>query len=181
MNRVRSNRISLTLALAVLFATAAMAQTNTPAAQPNQAACPPSTTLDELIKAIDDAVSGPAEKDRACMRALMLADARLIPVVKQPDGNYAPHVLTLDGWIDAVSKHTGNIFYEHQVTYETAVYGHIAHLWSTYEVRPTPDGKATVRGLNSIQAINDGKSWKVLEIAWEAESPSEPIPEKYLP
>lgn len=174
-------RIALRLAFAGLLTTAGMAQTNAPRAQPDQASCPPSTTLDELIKAIDDAVSGPVGKDRACMRALMLADVRLIPVVKAPDGNYAPHVLTLNAWIDAVSKHTGNIFYERQVKYETEQYGHIAHLWSTYEVRPTPDGKATVRGINSIQAVNDGKSWKVIEIVWEAESPGEPVPEKYLP
>jgi hypothetical protein len=181
MNRIRLNRNLVALAFAALLAPASVAQSSTPDAQPTPSICPPSTTLDELIKALDDAVSGPVEKDRACMRALMMPDARLIPVVKAPDGSYVPHPLTVDGWIEAVRKHTGNIFYERQVKYATEQYGHFAHLWSTYEVRPTPDGKATVRGINSIQTVNDGKGWKVIEIVWEAESPGEPVPEKYLP
>ena len=40
---------------------------------------------------------------------------------------------------------------------------------------------AKARGINSIQAINDGAEWKVAEILWQAETPSTPIPEKYLP
>ena len=38
------------------------------------------TTLDELIKAVDDAVSGHGEQDRTCFRALFTADARLTPI-----------------------------------------------------------------------------------------------------
>ena len=72
-------------------------------------------------------------------------------------------------------------FYEVQVKYPTDVYGHVAHLWSTYEVRPTPDGKPDVRGINSIQAFFNGSEWKVVEILWQAETPDEPIPSKYLP
>jgi hypothetical protein len=40
------------------------------------ATCRPATTLDELTKALDDAVSGPGNKDRTCLRDLMLTDAR---------------------------------------------------------------------------------------------------------
>ena len=115
------------------------------------------------------------------MRDLMLSDVRLIPVGKAPDGTFAPHVLTLDGWIEAVRKRGSAVFYERQMKVETQQFGHIAHLWSTYEVRPTADGKATVRGINSIQAVYDGTRWKVMEILWQAETPAEPVPEKYLP
>ena len=37
------------------------------------------------------------------------------------------------------------------------------------------------RGINSIQAIFDGKRWQVIEITWQAQIPSDPVPEKYLP
>jgi hypothetical protein len=62
----------------------------------------------------------------------------------------------------------------------------MAHLWSTYETRTTPDGKPPEgkvidRGINSIQAIYDGKLWHVIEIVWEAQTPANPVPEKYLP
>jgi hypothetical protein len=73
------------------------------------------------------------------------------------------------------------VFYEHQVKYSSDVYGHIAHLWSTYEIRPTQDGKAEMRGINSIQAVFNGTEWKVVEILWQAETPDESIPQKYLP
>jgi hypothetical protein len=87
----------------------------------------------------------------------------------------------VDGWIDAVRKRGSAVFYERQVKVSTERYGSLAHLWSTYEVRPTPDGKPEVRGINSIQAVFDGQRWRVISILWQAETPAEPVPEKYLP
>jgi len=145
------------------------------------AACPPTANLDQLITAIDEAVSGPADKDRTCLRDVMLPDARLIPVSKLPNGTIAPHILTIDGWIDAVRKRGSGIFYERQIKVKSETYGPIAHLWSTYEVRPIPDGKAEIRGINSIQAVFDGQRWRVIEITWHAETPADPVPAQYLP
>jgi len=154
--------------------------TPAPAAAPAPA-CLPTTTLDELTNALYDSVSGPGDKDRTCFRDVMMADARLIPVSKAPDGTVVPHVLTVDGWIEAVARRGSSPFFERQVKGGTEQYGHIAHLWSTYEMRLTADGKASARGINSIQAVYDGKRWKIQEILWQAESPAEPVPEKYLP
>lgn len=171
--------IILSLAvLGALFAPELRAQTVAPAPA---TACLPSGTLDELIKALDDAVSGPADKDRTCMKSLLMPDARLIPTSKAADGTFTPHILTIDGWIEAVRKRGSMVFYERQVKVSTEVFGHIAHLWSTYEVRPTPDGKAEVRGINSIQAVNDGNRWRVIQILWEAETSTETVPARYLP
>ncbi len=115
------------------------------------------------------------------MRQILLPEARLIPVAIAADGSATPHVLTVEGWIEAVRKRGDMVFYERQVKIKSEVYGHVAHLWSTYEIRPTPEGKATVRGINSIQAVYDGKVWRVMEILWQAETAAEPVPEKYLP
>ena len=144
-------------------------------------ACPSAKTLDDLVKALDDAVSGPTDKDRTCLRQLLMPEARLIPVSKGKDGSIAPHILSLDDWIARVKASGRKEFYEVQVKYPTDVYGHVAHLWSTYEVRPTPDGRPDIRGINSIQAFFNGSEWKVVEILWQAETPDEPIPAKYLP
>jgi hypothetical protein len=173
-------RIAILLALAASVI-APQLQAQAAAAPEAAPACLPTGTLDELIKALDDAVSGPADKDRACLRALLLPEARLSPTTKAADGAIAPHVLTVDGWIEAVRKRGSAVFYERQVKVSSDVYGHIAHLWSTYEVRPTPDGKAQVRGINSIEAVNDGTRWRILEILWQAETPAEPVPARYLP
>ena len=37
------------------------------------------------------------------------------------------------------------------------------------------------RGINSIQAVYDGKQWHIQEIVWQAETPTDPVPGKYLP
>jgi hypothetical protein len=115
------------------------------------------------------------------MRQIFTPDARLIPLVKGPDGKWAPHILTLDDWVTRVAKRGSEVFYEHQIKYSVEEYGHTAHLWSTYQVTETPDGKPTVRGINSIQAVKDGSTWKIVQILWEAESPTEPVPAKFLP
>ena len=176
------NRIAVVLALAAaLLAPVLRAQSTEDKIATQTPACPPTATLDQLIKALDAAVSGPADKDRTCFRDVMLPDARLMPIVKGVDGSFAPRILTVDGWIDAVRKRGSAVFYERQVKVSTETYGHIAHFWSTYETRTTPDGKPEVRGINSIQAVFDGQRWKVISILWQAETPAEPVPEKYLP
>jgi hypothetical protein len=71
--------------------------------------------------------------------------------------------------------------YERQVKVKAETYGRIAHVWNTYEIRSTPDGKATSRGINSIQATFDGLRWRVIGVLWQAETPDTPIPERYLP
>jgi hypothetical protein len=173
------NRIAVLLALAVgIVAPALGAQS--PAAPSTAPACLPSTTLEELTRALDDAISGPGDKDRVCLRQLLLPDARLMPIRKDA-GGFFPRMLTLDDWINAVAKRGSDPLYEHQVKVKSETYGHFAHLWSTYEIRPTPEGKATVTGINSVQAVNDGTRWRVLSILWEPDTTAGPVPEKYLP
>ena len=63
------NRIAVSCALTfALFAPLAHSQ-------PAPAACPVAATLDQLTQALDDAVSGPRNKDRACLGELLLPAA----------------------------------------------------------------------------------------------------------
>ena len=144
-------------------------------------ACPSTNTLPELIKALDDAVSGPGNKDRTCLRGLMAPDAKLIPISKSPEGKWEAQPLTVEDWITRVAKRGDKEFYERQLKYSTESFGQIAQLWSTFEIRPTPDGKASARGINAIQAINDGSGWKVTQIVWKDESPDDLVPAKDQP
>jgi hypothetical protein len=128
-------------------ATALHSQTAEPQPTPAAAPCPSTATLDELIKAVDDAVSGPGNKDRTCFRTLFTPETRLIPLRHMPDGSYAPRVLTVDDWVNAVAKRGSESFSEHQIKVKTETYGHMAHLWSTYETRGS-DGKTMDRGSN---------------------------------
>jgi hypothetical protein len=176
------NRFVVRCAIAACFWILALAaRAQQPAAPPGLTACPSSATLEDLTKALDDAVSGPGNRDRTCLRQLMTADARLTPIRKEQDGSFSPHILTVQGWIDAVAKRGSDVFYERQVKVRVEQYGHFAHLWSTYEIRPTPDGKPEMTGINSIQAVFDGSQWKVLSILWEPDTTAGPVPERYRP
>lgn len=166
-----SSRIWLLATL--MSVTGAMAQSAT--------ACQPTATLDQLTKAIDDAVSGPGNKDRTCLREVLIPEVRLIPVTVSADGQVKTTIYTVDDYITRVAKRGDKPFYEHQIKYATETYGNIAHLWSTYTVTETPDGKPIVRGINSIEAINDGTRWRVLEISWQAETAATPLPAQFLP
>lgn len=167
--------IAVTFMLALTLVQVLRAQESKPAS------CPSTATLDDLTKALDNAVSGPGNKDRACLRAILLPDARLSPIHKAQDGTFSPRILTVDDWIAAVAKRGSDAFYERQIKVKTEAYGHFAHLWSTYEIRSTPDGKPEITGINSIQAVFNGSQWKVLSILWEPDTTAGPAPEKYLP
>jgi hypothetical protein len=184
-------RFPLSLALTAVFLIPVL-HAQPPDAQTAPAAtCPSTATLDDLIKAIDSAVSGPASQDRTCFRALFLPDARLIPIRIAPDGTATPRILTVEDWINLVAKRGSAVLSEHQIKVKTETWDHIAHLWSTYETRVTPDGNPSSgkvtegqtmdRGINSIQAIFDGKQWHIIEIIWQAQTPANLVPEKYLP
>ena len=175
------NRITVLFALMLTPLAGAQAQSVYAGASQPPPVCFPATTLDELTQALDAAISGPRDKDRACLPELMLPEARLTPIRKQADGGFAPRILTVEDWIKAVSSQGGAPIYEKQVKVKSETYGHFAHLWSTYEIRPTPDGKATVIGINSIQAIFDGNRWRVLSVLWEPETSAGPVPARYLP
>ena len=166
------------MAFAIFVLSAALSAQTPPPAQPapQLPACLPSATLDQLTKALDDAITGAGDKDRTCLRQLMMPDVRLV-LLRGP----APRYLTLDNWIDAMRNRGSVVMSERQIKVETQTFGRMAHLWCTYEVRANPEDMGVVRGINSIQAVYDGKHWHIVEVMWQDESPTEPIPEKYLP
>ena len=150
-----------------------------PAANPGDVA-----SLDSIIAAVYDVISGPAGKKRDWdrMRSLFIPGARLIPTGPRPGGAYGARVLTVDEYIERSSgffEKEG--FYERESARVTEQFGQIAHAFSTYEARHAPDeAKPFQRGINSIQLMNDGKRWWVVTIFWQGEDEKSPLPEKYL-
>lgn len=129
--------------------------------------------------ALDAAISGPADKDRACMRALLTPDARITLVSIGEDGAASYKVLNLDDWI-ARTKARGHIIIEEkQQNFRVDRFGNIAHVWSMYTLRS--DGHAVARGINSIEAVKETGRWRVTSIMAQAESAAAPLPEDYLP
>ena len=141
-------------------------------------------SLDSIIAAVYDVISGPAGKKRDWdrMRSLFIPGARLIPTGPRQAGGYGSRVLTIDEYIERSSgffEKEG--FFEREAARRTEQFGQIAHAFSTYESRHAPDdAKSFQRGINSIQLMNDGKRWWVVTIFWQGENEKTPLPDKYL-
>jgi hypothetical protein len=150
-----------------------------PAANPADVA-----SMDSIIAAVYDVISGPAGKKRDWdrMRSLFVPGARLIPTGPRQSGGYGSRVLTVDEYIERASgvfEKEG--FFEREASRQTEQFGQIAHAFSTYESRHAPeDAKPFQRGINSIQLMNDGKRWWIVTIFWQGEDEKSPLPEKYL-
>ena len=77
---------------------------------------------------------------------------------------------------------TSDGFFEHSIHKETQRFGNIVQIWSTYESGHNPEDPAPFqRGINSFQLLKDGDRYWVVNIFWDSETPTEPIPAKYLP
>jgi len=159
---------------------AAPATTQTPAADPKDVA-----TMDSIVAAVYDVISGPAGQKRNWdrFRSLFAPGARLIPTGRNPQtGEVASRVRTPEEYITrSAPLLEQNGFFEREISRRTEKYGNIAHLFSTYESRhKAEDEKPFARGINSIQLMNDGKRWWVVTIFWQGEDDKTPLPAEYL-
>jgi hypothetical protein len=132
-----------------------------------------------LAAALDAAISGPADKDRACMKALLIPEARMMFVSRGADGAPKYTLQTLDAWIARTQGLGREVLEEKQLKFHIERFGDIAHLWSSYALRD--DGKQIARGINSIEAVKAAGGWRVTSIMVQAESAAAPLPKKYLP
>jgi len=141
-------------------------------------------SLDAIITALYDVISGPAgqARDWNRFRSLFIPGARLIPTGHPPNGPAVTRVLSPEQYADrAATGLTKAGFFEHEIGRTTDQYGAVTHIFSAYESkRAASDPKPFARGINSIQLFNDGTRWYVVTIFWDAERPDNPIPEKYL-
>lgn len=141
-------------------------------------------SADAIIGAVYDVISGPAgaERDWDRMRSLFLPEARLIPSFPRPEGGFGTRSMVLEDWIEGAEGYFAeNAFFEVEIDRVDERYGHISHAFSTYESRREAEGEPFDRGINSFQLLFDGERWWIVNIFWQGETESEPIPTRYLP
>ena len=148
-------------------------------AQAPDAGCALPSQPKGIPAALDAAITGPADKDRACMKSLLIPEARMMVVSLGADGPRSYTLLTLDDWIARTKARGHATLEEQQLKFHIERYGNIAHLWSSYALHS--DGKQLARGINSIQAIKEAGGWRVTSIMVQAESATVPLPKEYLP
>src|SRR5712672_4115468 len=181
MNRSVCRLMMGVAGLAVLGMTATLvgAPTDGAMAQAPNAGCALPSEPNGIPAAIDAAITGPADKDRACMKALLIPEARMMFVSLGADGAPTYALQTLDDWIARVKARGHVMLEEKQLKFHIERYGNIAHLWSSYAL--SSDGKQVSRGINSIQVIKEAGGWRVTGIMVQAESATAPLPKQYLP
>jgi hypothetical protein len=137
------------------------------------------------MTALYDVISGPAGEPRDWDRMASLfhpTEGRLTAVGPRADGSLAALAMT-----PAVYRERAEPLFDRQGFHEAELsrveerFGPIAHVFSTYVTRASAEGDVLQRGINSLQLLNDGARWSILSITWSAESPGQPIPERYLP
>jgi len=142
--------------------------------------------LPHVIAQLGDVrISGPAAQPRNWdrWRSLFVPGARLIPTAVPQNGPPVTRVLSPEDYVtQAGPRLEKDGFYEREIARKVERYGHIAHVFSTYESRRQKDDeKPFARGINSFQLFWDGARWWIVTIYWDAERPDQPLPAEYLP
>lgn len=140
-------------------------------------------TLDSTIETLYGVISGDAgvKRDWDLFKYLFVEDAKLIPTRMQEGKptltflNPADYVERSGAWLEE------NGFFEKEITRKVETFGTITHVFSTYaSFRNSKDTEPFARGINSIQLMNDGKRWWIINIYWLNESEEHPLPSAYL-
>jgi hypothetical protein len=175
------------LMLAVLMGSLALGQAQPeqkPAAETPAASPADVKSIDSIVAALYDVISGPAgqKRDWNRFRSLFWPGAHLIPVgAKQDKSGYAARVLSVEDYVTRTEPFFAkDSFYESAVANRVEQCAQIASVFSTYESRHAKGEKPFARGINSIQVFNDGQRWWLMNILWESESEQNPLPERML-
>ncbi len=143
-------------------------------------------TLHKTVKALYEVLSAEKKEERNWkqFKFLFYPDAKIIPSgYNTEDRVYKAKYLTPDAYIKSSEKWLHiNGFIEHEIHRDVNTFGNIAHVFTTYQCfHAKTDKTPFMRGINSIQLINDGKRWWILNLYWAQETKKHPIPKAYLP
>ena len=118
-------------------------------------------------------ISGPAgPRDWSRQAKCFLPEARQVRTWIDGDGR--PQMLSMS--LDDYSANTtpffaANPFYEVETKRRIDRFGNMAHVWSHYEARTSPDAADVERrGINSIQLFNHPEyGWRIIHMIWDNE------------
>ncbi len=142
-------------------------------------------TLDSTLETLYAVISGEKGEERNwdLFRFLFKPEAKLIPSVKSEDRTYKVRYMSPDDYINTSGKWLlENGFFENEIHRTTNTFGNITQVFSTYEsFKSKTDKEPFMKGINSIQLLNDGQRWWIINIYWTPETEKNPIPDQYLP
>jgi len=182
---------TLTLGVSLVLATRAIGQSPSETKTSKHVVVAPASpreadvsTIDGIVKAYYDVISGPPGQPRQWSRdrTLYQPDVRFVEIHEGKDGKIHAQVETHQQYVDRTNAHmVKEGFDEREIRRVTERFGSIANVFSTYESRRSPEGPVVARGINSLQLFHDGARWWIASATWQDESPGHPIPKEYLP
>lgn len=171
------------LILLPMGSTAAFSQ-ETSAQEVTQADPADVESVDAIIDAVYDVISGPAGAPRNWERwaSLFIPEARLVSVGRDPEGKLTHRVMSPTEYSELAARafaETG--FFESEIGRTEEEFGPIVQRFSAYQSKRSPDDpEPFARGINSFQVMYDGSRWWIVTIFWTSETPELVIPPKYL-
>jgi len=141
-------------------------------------------TLDGILKAFYDVISGPAGQARQWSRdrSLYIPNVRFISLSKDSSGAIYANVVDHQTYVDLTNdSFVRQGFFEQEIHRTTHRFGNVVHVFSTYDMRHRADGPSIGRGINSVELFWDGARWWIANCQWDDERPDNPIPPEYLP
>jgi hypothetical protein len=142
------------------------------------------SSIDGIVKAYYEVVSGPAEKDREWGRdaTLYVPGIRFIIFSQGKDGKTVARSLSHQEFVnesDPAMKGKG--FYEHQVHCITHRVGNVVHMMSMAEQQFEPGGPVKGQSIDSLEMYWDGARWWIASAnIWELKS-GQSLPKEFLP
>lgn len=131
--------------------------------------------IGRTVRAVYACISGPAgaPRDWARFRHLHHPRAMSLRTVVEADGTPRAAVFDVESYIADVSPFfAANDFHELEVEQQVRRYGQVAHAWSRYEARATPDSPQLLkRGANSIQLCHEHGRWWIFSTVWDNARP----------
>ena len=140
-------------------------------------------SIDSIVKAFYDVISGPAGQPRQWGRdkTLYVPGVQFVSMGER-SGKISMSVSDHQQYVDNTNESfVRSGFFEKEIHRVEKRFGNIAHVFSTYEFRSKADGPVAGRGINSIELAFDGNRWWIASAIWDDERPNNPIPAEFLP
>ena len=135
-------------------------------------------SIDAIIKATYDVISGPAgARDWNRFYSLFWPGAKMGAAV--PGDRFQDFTPQQYARMNS-PLFAQNGFYEQELGRQVQPFGNVATVASAYQFRFTPDGKVEQRGVNYLTLVKSGGRWWIANLSWQDEEGGISIPSELL-
>ena len=139
-------------------------------------------TIERIVSAYYDVISGPAGSPRQWRRdSTLYLPAATFVAMRERQGKPVAEVMTPEEFrrafnADFVEKG----FFEAEIGHRIERFGNVAHVRSVYETRRAGNGPVLGRGVNYLLLYWDGVRWWITGAVWDDERPGNKLPRSWI-